>query len=94
HGGDILIRAKRAFGELNIIMGGASACKSHCFQGGDGGNLKVQIQDGTSLKLNNTFFQGLGSENAIGEECYWKVGAKATTCISLSEGEGRDCFAN
>lgn len=93
-GGNISIKARRAFGELTIIMVGARGCSPMCFFGGHGGNLKVQVAEGENLQLSTQLLKALGSPANVTKDCSHRVGTQASTCISLSKDNENECFDN
>lgn len=86
NGGNITIKAKSASGSLSVTTVGASPIYLRCGSGGNGGHLKVQIDDGLRLQLDTKLLE---APQSIGKGYY--PGAPGSACISLKKDDGNEC---
>jgi len=88
-GGDILIFAEKASGNLTISMTGSRGCLVRG-AGGAGGNLNVSIENGSALILKTELKAALGMDH-IPNFGPGPIGTQPTACISLSKEDKNVC---
>lgn len=92
NGGNISVFAAKASGSLAIVNQGAQGCHPGA-KGGNGGAVKVNIDDGERLHVNISLLRAtgipLGPNGFRRLEEYGEIG---TACVSLKKEDNRECL--
>lgn len=91
NGGDISIFSEKAAGKLTIVNQGALGCHPGA-KGGNGGAVKVNIDDGERLNLDIQLLRATGLPWKNGFRPLHEYGEVGTACVSLKKEDNRECL--